>query len=336
LNSKTTANKVNPQTKFSDLEDGSKLAATPIFGKKSASEFSSTLQSELNIVDDKGQLVPMTVTESDNHGFAKDVSYTLNGTTKKVTVSYNLEKPTVSFSNGTTMNFTSASEANTNLTKLVTAKITNGDDANGNTNTPKLSSNPASVTASGAVVFTPSDIYGDGIPATGTVNLYSAPTVPARAVSTAEAAKNPIAFTATNEQRFLATPTDTSDLTAIKYNVAAIDSAGNPVNDSATGDAIIFKGVTGKATVTENTTDVINYTMVFKDAKTGNVVLTKDTTGKSGDTIDSDAANALLAGTNYKLSGDQTATLNASTTEVNFTVTKPVNTTVLYQEQSTD
>jgi len=150
LNSKTTANKVNPQTKFSDLADGSKLTATPIFGKKSSSEFSSTLQSELNIVDDKGQLVPMKVTNSDNHGFATDVSYTLNGTTKKATVSYNLTKPTVSFSKGTTMNFKSTDEAEANLSNLVTAKTTNGDDANGkqNPNPATLTLTPSSITTS--------------------------------------------------------------------------------------------------------------------------------------------------------------------------------------------
>ncbi|MFC6176493.1 SLAP domain-containing protein [Companilactobacillus huachuanensis] len=336
LGSKSTANKVNAQTQFTDLVDGSTLTATPIFGEKTASSFLSTLQGELNVVDENGQLVPITAVTTDSKtGFVTEVSYTLDGTTKKASVSYSLAKPTVSFSQGTTMNYTSADEANASLSKLVTAKTTNGNDAKGNVNAATLSSNPTSVTASGAVVFTPSDIYGSGIPATGTVNLYSAPTVPSRVVSTEDAAKSPIAFTA-NGQKFLATPTDTTDLTAIKYTVAAIDSAGNPVNDSATGNAITFTGVTGQATLTASTDTAVNYTMVFKDAKTGNVVFTKDATGKVGDTIDSAAATTALTGTDYSLSGDQSSTtLAQTTTEADFTVTKAAKTTVNYIDSIT-
>ncbi|MGQ2375815.1 SLAP domain-containing protein [Companilactobacillus zhachilii] len=330
LDSKTTANKVNAQTKFSDLVDGSTLNVQPIFGQKSASEFASTLQSELNVVNDSGQLVPMKVVTTDTTtGFAKTVSYTLDGTTKTVSVDYNLTKPTVTFSKGTTMNFTSADEANANLSKLVTVKTTNGDNANGNSNSKTLSSDPTTVTASGAVTFTPSDIYGKGIPATGTVNLYSAPTVPDRTVGTADAAKNPITFTADNGQRFLATPTDTTTLTAVKYNITAIDSAGSTVNDSVTGNAITYSG-TAAVTVKSNSDAPISYSMVFKDANTGNVVYAIDKSGNSGDVIDSTAATTALNGTGYTLSSDQTQTLATDTTEIDFNVTKAAKTTVNY------
>ncbi len=330
LDSKTTANKVNAQTKFSDLVDGSTLNVQPIFGQKSASEFASTLQSELNVVNDSGQLVPMKVVTTDTTtGFAKTVSYTLDGTTKTVSVDYNLTKPTVTFSKGTTMNFTSADEANANLSKLVTVKTTNGDNANGNSNSKTLSSDPTTVTASGAVTFTPSDIYGKGIPATGTVNLYSAPTVPDRTVGTADAAKNPITFTADNGQRFLATPTDTTTLTAVKYNITAIDSAGSTVNDSVTGNAITYSG-TAAVTVKSNSDAPISYSMVFKDANTGNVVYAIDKSGNSGDVIDSTATTTALNGTGYTLSSDQTQTLATDTTEIDFNVTKAAKTTVNY------
>ncbi|ALB28071.1 SLAP domain-containing protein [Companilactobacillus heilongjiangensis] len=342
LNSKTTANKVNPQTNFSDLEDGSKLTATPIFGKKSASEFSSTLQSELNIVDDKGQLVPMTVTESNNHGFATDVSYTLNGTTKKATVSYNLTKPTVSFSKGTTMNFKSTDEAKANLSNLVTAKTTNGDDAKGNVNKPKLSPVPASVTASGAVEFTPSDIYGDGIPATGTVNIYDkVPNVSDRTVATPENANDPYVFFVGN-QRFLAKPVQesTSNISAenptgtVTYNVTPIDASGNPIKDSVDGTEISYETTsTGKVIVKPDADNPVGYTLVFNDYKTGNPIYTVDESGKSTDTIDKNSSVVTSAlGSDYKLKGSQKEYDLATAKDIAFTVTKQANTTVNYYD----
>ncbi|MBL3530931.1 SLAP domain-containing protein [Companilactobacillus zhachilii] len=340
LDSKTTANKVNAQTKFSDLVDKeTTLTAAPIFGKKSSTEFTKALQGELNVVNDSGQLVPMTIGDTDSHGFAKTVTYTTsNNKTKTVNVKYNLTMPTVSFSKGTTMNFTSANEANesisnligNNSSKIVTAKTTNGDDANGNTNAAKLSANPVSITASGDIEFTPSDIYGNGIPATGTVNLYSAPTVPDRKSVTSTTIKNPFVFTDANSgQKFSATTTDTPAASvnpvSVNYNITAIDSMGNTVNDSATGEAITYSGK-GNVTVTDNSDTAINYMIVFKDANTGNTVYTMDKSGEVGETIDKDVAN----GTGYTFSGDQTQKIAADTTEMDFKVTKDANTTVNY------
>ena len=344
LNSKTTANKVNPQTNFSDLEDGSKLSATPIFGKKSASEFSSTLQSELNIVDDKGQLVPMTVTKSDNHGFATDVSYTLNGTTKKVTVSYNLTKPTVSFSKGTTMNFKSTDEVKDNLSDLVTAKTTNGDDANGkqNPNPATLTLTPSSVTTSEVVNFAPSDIYGPGISAKGTVNIYdNAPDVSDRTVATPENANDPYVFFVGN-QRFLAKPVpdSTSNISTenptgtVTYNVTPIDASGNPIKDSVDGTDISYKTTsTGNVTVKSDADNPVGYTLVFNDYKTGNPIYTVDESGKTDEIIDKNNSVVTSAlGSDYKLKGNQSEYKLGTDKNIVFTVAKKANTTVNYYD----
>ncbi|APU70615.1 hypothetical protein LCR01_07280 [Companilactobacillus crustorum] len=335
LGSSSTANKVNAQTTFSNLEDGSTQSVTPIFGKKTASDFTTTLQSELNVVDDSGQLVPMKAVDTDSKtGFVTKVSYTLDGTTKTVNVNYNMAQPTVSFSKGQVMNFTSSTEANTALGSLVSAKTTNGDDANGNKNSATVSANPSSVTSSTLVTFTPSDIYGSGIQAKAQVNIYSKPTVPSRTVSSEATAKNPMIFTA-NNQRFLATPTDTSDLANVKYDVTAIDSAGNTITDSTTGSAITYKGLTGSVTNTANAENPVNYTMVFKDAKTGNVVYTSDQNGKVGDTVDKTAATTALANSGYTLTGSESHTLAADTTETDFTVTQAADTTINYIDNTT-
>ncbi|WP_338231321.1 SLAP domain-containing protein [Companilactobacillus muriivasis] len=336
LNSKTTANKVNPQTNFSDLEDGSKLSATPIFGKKSSSEFSSTLQSELNIVDDKGQLVPMTVTKSDAHGFATDVSYTLNGTTKKATVSYNLTKPTVSFSKGTTMNFKSTDEAEANLSNLVTAKTTNGDDANGkqNPNPATLSYTPSPITTGGLVSFKPSDIYGPGISAKGTVNIYSAPTtatIPTRnAVTETAATTVPYVFTS-GTQRFLATPVkdaSVSGTSTVNYDITAIDSAGNPIIDSESGSTIEYPGVPINVKVNSES----GYTIVFQDKATQKTVYTADVAGTDTSVKSEDAQTKLADDPNNKgysvVAGQDTKDITAG--EVEFDVTRDAATTINY------
>jgi len=106
LNSSSTASNVNSQTKFSDLEDGQTMSVAPIFGQKTDTQFDKVLQGELNVVDSNEQLVPMTTSNKDSHGFPETVKYTLDGVTKTITVSYNYAKPIVSFTNNSqVMNF---------------------------------------------------------------------------------------------------------------------------------------------------------------------------------------------------------------------------------------
>lgn len=348
LGSSETANKVNAQTQFSDLEDGSEQSVAPIFGKQSASAFATALQSELNVVDSSGQLVPMSVEASNNHGFVTKVSYTLDGVTKNIDVNYNLTKPTVSFKSGQIMNYNAADgidKINSDISKNVSAETKNGNDANGNVNSASLSPSSNALGAIAPqtnVTFTPSDIYGNGIKAVGVVNTYAIPTtVPDRTVATEADVEKPFIVQNNDKQSFLVTPTITTPAdgttpAAVKYNISAIDSMGNVINDLSANNPISSDTATGSITVTANTADAINYTMVFKDAKTGKIVYTKDATGKTGDSINSDTAKTTLNGTGYVLSGDQQSyTLAEDTTETDFTVTKNADTTINYISTAT-
>lgn len=335
LDSKTTANKVNAQTKFSDLVDGSTLNVQPIFGQKSASEFASTLQSELNVVNDSGQLVPMKVVTTDTTtGFVKSVSYTLDGDTKTINVDYNFAKPTVFFTKGTTMNFKSDDQIN--LGDLVKAHTDNGVDANNHSNNPALSPDPTTVKTSGVVEFTPSDNYVQkGIPAKGKVNVYDAPTtetIPSRdAESKNIAVNNPYVFVI-GDKRFLATSVDSANVatdSTVNYNITAIDLGGNPIIDSASNSPIEYSNVPIKVTI--NSDDNVNgYTIKFTDTNSKKIVSTKDVSSSST-SVSEDDAKAALAGNsgNYSLVENQgNKTINNGLVE--FEVTKKTNTIIDY------
>lgn len=338
LGSSKTANTVNPQVQFSDLVDGSTQTATPIFGKKTAGEFASALQSELNVVDSNGQLVPMTVTETDSNGFAKTVSYTLDGTTKTINVSYSLTKPTVSFNAGKVMNFNSNDSldtVNSALATVVKGNTTNGTNANGTENTASVNFKKLSSVANSNVDFTPKDLYGDGITDSGVVNVYTVPEeVTDRTVSTADIANEPFVFES-NGQKFSAQPDqkitdDSGESNAVTYTVTGLDSAGNTVVDASTN-----KTITGKATGNVTVKDG-NYTFVFKDNNSQKTVLVSDVTPTADTDTVVAAANKALNGTGYELSSDPTGTLaDQSSKEIDLTVTKPANTTINYIDLTT-
>jgi len=349
LGSSSTANKVNAQTKFSDLVAGNTYNVAPIFGEQSASTFATALQSELNVVDGSGQLVPMTVVKSDDHGFATEVRYTLDGVTKNINVGYNLTQPTVSFKNGQILNYNAADgldTINSDISSNVSATTKNGNDANGNVNKASLSSNPSSLQSidpQTSITFTPSDIYSDiygsGIQAKAIVNTYAIPTtVPDR--TAAPKVGDSYAFVdQSSGQRYLATLTKLTDpvspatYSVANYNITAIDSMGNTINDSK-NNSPISGTATGKITAPSDTTGTVNYTLVLRDAITKKTVLTQDESSATPGTVNKDTTalkDALNNSNGYVLSNDnQSQELTADTQELTFDVTKNADTTINY------
>lgn len=350
LNSSSTANKVNSQTKFSDLENNQTIKVAPIFGKKTQTEFSKTLQGELNVVDDSEQLVPMTVVKSNEkgHGFVNQVSYTLNGTTKTINVDYNYAMPTVSFNNNQIMNFSSNDDSKviskiSSDTNSVGVNTTNGDDANGITNNTNV---VAKASDSGnTVTFTPNDSYTQGISATRTVNLYKDPDLN-QLNNDKDSSGNGILAVSdlkdldqerviqSGNQRYLIkfdygnATTDSQGISKIRYTATAIDSAGNVVDDDSTGSPITFgDGETDTINVAVNSEGV--YPVVtYKDVTSKKVVYTanfgkKDTAG----TITSaDIQGALPSG--YALTSPSDFNYSSSNNAKTYSVAKNADTKV--------
>lgn len=296
LNSSSTANKVNSQTKFSDLKDGETMHVAPIFGEKDSSDFEKVLKGELNVVDDSEQLVPMKVVKSNEngHGFINQVSYTLDGTTKTVSVNYNYAKPTVSFDGNQVMNFKRDNTSNANdvgddidtinsyATDIdsVSVNTNNGNDAKGNKNETNVTTNGKVSTSDikpVTIAFTPSDSYVPlGISANRTVNLYAAPdwsNVPGTVSNVDDFIKQPMVINNKNNQLYKVSIAN-SNVDSGKYDLTAtaIDSKGNEIRDNSTNNPITY---TNTLAISSDTTESNYYpTAVYKDPKSGNIVYT--------------------------------------------------------------
>lgn len=346
LNSDSTANKVNSQKNFSDLKDGDTMYVAPIFGKKDAATFNKTLQGELNVVDDNEQMVPMKAgTPDSTTGFVKEVSYTLDGTTKNVNVKYNYAMPTVSFDGNQIMNFSSEDNADTiksistNKDSVIVNTI-NGKDSNGNDNktdvTGVMSDDGSSVT------FTPSDSYvKSGIPATRTVNRYIMPnwskldndtTAETRTVTKPTDLDQPSVIANDNGQLYLVTasyPEDTADTAtsvSVDYTATAIDSKGNVVNDDSTGNPITFTKKDVPVTIDANATNIYPIA-TFKDVRSKKVVYTKNFTKRAAGTISADEVqNTLPEG--YTLSSPSDFSYSADSYTKTYSVYKDATTKV--------
>lgn len=300
LNSSSTANKVNSQTKFSDLKDGADMKVAPIFGKKDQTEFSKVLQGELNVVDDSEQLVPMKVVKSNEkgHGFINQVSYTLNGTTKTVNVDYNYAMPTVSFDGNQVMNFKANDDSGiiksiaTNANS-VSVNTLNDSDANGNSNKTYVegvqSQNGSNVT------FTPSDSYIKGVPATRTVNLYTTPnwsklnnTDNTRTVTSLSDLDQTSIIANDNGQLYSVKASYDKDTLStvtnvdVVYTATAIDSKGNVVNDDSTNEPLTYTSGTTNVKIDK---DGIYPVITYKDVRSKQVVYTKNFGKKDAGTM---------------------------------------------------
>jgi len=319
LNSDSTANKVNSQKNFSDLKDGDALYVAPIFGEKDATTYEKTLQGELNVVDDNGQLVPMDSVGTDKlTGFVKSVRYTLNGTTKNINVIYNFGMPTISFKNNQVMNFKDSDGLDA-INSAATAESSvdlntpNGDDAHGDVNSPSVKVEQISDLTKPQVKLklTPSDNYvPEGIDATRTVNIYSEPDLsslnndtdsngkPIRAVTNEKDLSEPNIVVNKNGQRFsvVATPTDDTSpangVMNVNYTETAIDSKGNVINDGITGNPLTFI-ITGKVAINSGKT----YPLIsYEDTNSHKIVYTSNsfkTAGTSGTISAQDIQDAL-------------------------------------------
>lgn len=353
----TSTNTVNAQTQFSDIESGTTLKAAPIFGDQSESSFDKTLQSELNVVNSSNQLVPMTVVSRDSTtGFVKEVSYTLDGTTKTVNVDYDYALPTVSLEGNQYMNFGSdAAQKDVDAatsTSSVKAATTNGADANGHANSASVTANTDSIDLSKAsteVKFTPKDNYIGGIPATRTVNVYQKLTVdelkagfPKTVQSEDSLDQTRVIYNANNKQRYAVTPTNiNTDGNTITYDVTekAIQNDGSEVK-TPSGDPIIFEEKNLTATINDDA-NTYDYTLVFHDVRTGEPVVTVDGSVKSdAATLDSDAVKDALAekdSTGYTLFSKNPAafTVTASSNTKEYTVHKKATEKVNYVDTTT-
>lgn len=344
LNSSSTASNVNSQTKFSDLEDGQTMSVAPIFGQKTDTQFDKVLQGELNVVDNNEQLVPMTTSNKDSHGFPETVKYTLDGVTKTITVSYNYAKPIVSFTNNSqVMNF-KADDGKDAIQKAATdnsdvkGSSSNGTDANGKTNSTSVSGTMDD--GNGSVTFTPKDNYITGITAKRTVNTYTEPNwtkfnnlVGGTVNDSTDL--NGTVLTNDNGNMYLLNTTNVSNsedkkTATLEYKATAIDAVGNTVTDAISGEPITY--TSGEQTVNIDSSTV-HPVITFKDKTSGNTVFTAFPTDKTTFTI-ADIKTMLPEG--YSLTGnygDFTATLG--TNKQTYYVTKSVDTIVNYIDVTT-
>ncbi|WP_162894150.1 SLAP domain-containing protein [Companilactobacillus musae] len=269
LNSGSTASKVNSQTSFSDLKDGATMDVTPIFGEKSDDAYAKALQGELNIVDSNQQLVPMTVVTRPDNGFVSEVSYTLDGTTKKVNVNYKFAKPTVSFNNNQVMNFKKGEDISIATDpSSVSVNTTNGTDPKGNPN----ETNVKMSAKDGQVRITPSDSYKEGIPATRTVKIYDTPkfdSLNTKTVTSSDDLDIPTFLTDSAGNNYSVVKTDGGTDGAVKYTATAIDSAGKAVVDSGTNEDITFNS---DAMTTKVDADNAYPIVSYKDINSGKVI----------------------------------------------------------------
>lgn len=360
----TSTNKVNSQTQFSDLKDGTTLKAAPIFDNQSESTFDKTLQSELNIVNSSNQLVPMTVVSRDSTtGFVKEVSYTLDGTTKTVNVDYDFAMPTVSLEGNQYMNYSAKEDqadvdAATTSSSSVKVASTNGTDAKGNTNSTSVTADVKSIDLSKAstdVTFTPKDNYTAGIPATRTVNVYQGLTddqlkagMPQTIQSKDSLDQARVIYDSTNKQRYAVTASNvktSEDGKTVTYHATetAIQNNGAAVKDPS-GKEIAFDG--GEQTATINSdADTYDYTLVFDDIRTSKPVVTVDGSVKAGDATikGADVAAALAKAdvTGYSIySGALDSTLadftvTASNNSKTYSVHKKATVKVNYVDTTT-
>ena len=282
LNSSSTASNVNSQMKFSDLEDGQTMSVAPIFGQKTDTQFDKVLQGELNVVDNNEQLVPMTTSNKDSHGFPETVKYTLDGVTKTITVSYNYAKPIVSFTNNSqVMNFKDGDTGieDTAENSDVKAISSNGADANGKANTATVSGKMSDDGKS--VNFTSKDNYvTSDITATRTVNTYKEPDwskLNDRTITNFSDINNPIVIKDANGNSYLVKATGYTDsdetntsIEGVTYVATAIDGAGNTVISDASGDEITFTDPdVQNVAIDEN---AVNPIITFKDKTTKKVL----------------------------------------------------------------
>lgn len=342
LNSGSTASKVNSQTSFSDLKDGATMKVTPIFGEKSDEAYDKALQGELNVVDSNQQLVPMKVATSarPSNGFVTEVSYTLDGTTKTVKVHYNFAYPTVSFNNNQVMNFKDGEDTSMATDpSSVSVNTTNGTS-------PKNKENQTEVTMSaikdGQVTITPSDSYKEGIPATRTVKTYKMPifdSLDGRKVTSADDLKNPVILSdktdgTGNLYSVVADSTNdfkngASTLSNISYTATAIDAAGNPVIDAATGNNITYTHTAGTTTV--DSTKI--YPIIsYKDINSKQTVGTYTPTDLTTTTVKADDITANVPnGYSLKTSATDFAATDSNYTKTYY-VTKNADTKVTFKD----
>jgi len=339
----TTTNKVNAQTQFSDLVDGSNVKAAPIFGKQTSAEFANTLQSELNVVNSSKQLVPMTVVKSNTTtGFAEKVSYTLDGTTKTVSVNYNFALPRVTGSQY--MNFSSKdTQANLNTALSATGSTDNGTDANGNTNSVSVSASPNAIKSTDAstdVKLTPSDNYAPGNSITRTVNVYQEPDWSSiKRTTDAAGLKVPTYYTKDGQTSRLditnASDYKPGETFTPEYKATAISSNGRDVTDSVTKNAITFTSKDSKNAPAPITIDSTNlyYTIVFRDANSGRDVYSveKSATGTTATVSGSEITKDLPDG-KYTLAKtpDDSYTFDADDATKTFDVNTKADTTINY------
>ncbi|CAJ1190357.1 hypothetical protein CPR19088_GLDEOEPO_02086 [Companilactobacillus paralimentarius] len=350
LNSSSTANKVNSQTKFSDLENNQTIKVAPIFGKKTQTEFSKVLQGELNVVDDSEQLVPMKVVKSNEkgHGFINQVSYTLDGATKTVNVDYNYMKPTVSFNSNQTMNFSSNDDSKliskiSSDTNSVGVNTTNGDDANGITNKTNVVAKASD--SNNIVTFTPSDSYAQGISAIRTVNIYKAPDLTqldndndssgnkVLAVSSLKDLDQGRVIKSGNQSYLIKfdynnVVPDAQGISKVKYTATAVDSAGNVVNDDSTGSPIVFGGGDDDTINVAVNSKGIYPIVTYKDVTSKQTVYTANFGKKDADgtIVSSDIQGALPSG--YTLTSPSDFDYTSSNHTRTYSVSKNADTKI--------
>lgn len=349
LNSDSTANKVNSQKKFSDLKDGDTMYVAPIFGEKDATTYEKTLQGELNVVDDNGQLVSMDSVGTDKlTGFIKSVRYTLNGTTKNINVIYSFGMPTISFKNNQVMNFKDSDGLDA-INSAATAESSvdlntpNGDDAHGDVNSPSVKVEQISDLTKPQVdlKLTPSDNYvPEGIDAIRTVNIYSEPDLsslnndtdsngkPIRAVTNEKDLSEPNVVVNKDGQRFSVVATKASNEPSstgvfdVKYTETAIDSKGNVIKDDITGKPLTYSSDGEVAINSGKTYPLISY----EDTISHKIVYTSNsfkTTGTNGTISSQDIQDALPESSKYTL---------ISPSDFSYSADKYTGTYMVYRE----
>ncbi|KRK81778.1 hypothetical protein FC78_GL000076 [Companilactobacillus bobalius DSM 19674] len=354
--------------KFSDLKDGQTLKISPIFQEdvdNSRAGYATLLQNKLGIVDDKGNSLTMTIEQRDKQtNFATKVSYKDGKQTKAINLEYNYFKPELSSERQDPMNYKGDSLPSNFMDAITSGKNLN----NAGTNVPKSSHNRTDLnghkddveteithmssdidTKGGEIEFTPTDVtYGvKGDSLIRHVKIFQEPDWNQLANRTLQlndkdGLSKPVTITDSNGNKYSVTMnSDAINITEpgqykVTYEATGIDDSGKPVIDEGShvvGNNIVYTKRDQLITVSGDKTQV-NYNLIIKDKKTGNVIDTQSGQAVDGSTVTIDTSK-LPSG--YTLSDAQkTFKVDAKNPSKTIEISKNVNYNVKYLDKDTN
>ena len=364
----TTGTGMVGKQKFSDLKNDQILKISPIFQEdvdNSREGYAALLQGRLGIVDNKGNSLAVTIEQRDKQtNFATKVSYADGKETKTINLEYNYFKPELSTERSEPMNYKGDSLPSNFMDAITSGKNLN----NASTNVPKLSHNRTDLnghkddveteithmssnidTKGGEIEFTPTDVtYGvKGDSLIRHVKIFQEPDWNQLADRTLqlndkEGLSKPVTITDSNGNRYSVTMNsdavniDEPGQYKVTYKATGIDDSGTPVIDEGShvvGNNIVYTKRDQAITVSGDKTQV-NYNLIIKDKKTGNIIDTQSGQAADGSTVTIDTSK-LPSG--YTLSDAQkTFKVDGKNPSKTIEISKSVNYNVKYLDKDTN